>query len=161
MPEVDYVTKEVFEMQVKTLKERDDSVEKICDARCDRIEALMEKTLEQIRTENFQLRTEFRSKMNEMQEDNAKFRAEVRSDIKEMKNEIAIMNVRIDKNLAEYKAIASEMQGNFRADVVRLEGRIETVNAKIDTLQNKFSWNIAWMGIIIGVVLAVIQHFWK
>ncbi|MBR0043230.1 MAG: hypothetical protein IJP56_00125, partial [Synergistaceae bacterium] len=73
----------------------------------------------------------------------------------------AIMNVRIDKNLAEYKAIASEMQGNFRADVVRLEGRIETVNAKIDTLQNKFSWNIAWMGIIIGVVLAVIQHFWK
>ncbi len=72
MPEVDYVTKEVFDMQVKTLKERDDSVEKICDARCDRIEALMEKTLEQIRTENFQLRTEIRNEKRSVQDRNEK-----------------------------------------------------------------------------------------
>ena len=136
MPEVEYVTKEVFDMQVKSLRERGDLIDKIGDARSDRIEALMGQTLAEIKADNAQLRSEIRG-------------------------EISAMNARIDKNLAEYKAIASEMQGNFRADVARLEGRIETVNAKIDTLQNKFSWSIAWMGMIIGVVLAVIQHFWK
>ena len=136
MPEVEYVTKEVFDMQVKSLRERDDLIDRLSDARSDRLEAFMEKTIAEIKMDNSQLRSE-------------------------LKSEVRAMNERIEKNLAEYKAIASEMQGNFRADVVRLEGRIETVNAKIDTLQNKFSWSIAWMGIIIGVVLAVIQHFWK
>ena len=132
MPEVDYVTKEVFDMQVKTLKERDDLIDRLNNARMERMEALVDRTLAQIREDNSQLRADLK-----------------------------VMNARIDQNLAEYKAIASEMQGNFRADVARLEGKIDSVNAKVDTLQNKFSWNIAWMGIIMGVVLAVIQHFWK
>ena len=130
--EVEYVTKEIFDMQVKSLRERDDLIDKLGDTRIARMEALVDKTLAQIREDNSQLRADLK-----------------------------VMNARIDQNLAEYKAIASEMQGNFRADVARLEGKIDSVNAKVDTLQNKFSWNIAWMGIIIGVVLAVIQHFWK
>ena len=130
--EVEYVTKENFDMQVKSLRERDDLIDKLGDTRIARMEALVDKTLAQIREDNSQLRADLK-----------------------------VMNARIDQNLAEYKAIASEMQGNFRADVVRLEGKIDSVNAKVDTLQNKFSWNIAWMGIIMGVVLAVIQHFWK
>ena len=132
MPEAEYVTQEVFDMQVKSLRERDDLIDRLSDARMERMEALVDRTLAQIREDNSQLRADLK-----------------------------VMNARIDQNLSEYKAIASEMQGNLNANVTRLEGKIDAVNAKVDTLQNKFSWNIAWMGIIIGVVLAVIQHFWK
>ena len=132
MPEAEYVTQEVFDMQVKSFRERDDLIDRLSDARMERMEALVDRTLAQIREDNSQLRADLK-----------------------------VMNARIDQNLSEYKAIASEMQGNLNANVARLEGKIDAVNAKVDTLQNKFSWNIAWMGIIIGVVLAVIQHFWK
>ena len=136
MPDVQYVTKEIFDMQVKSLRERDDANDKISDMRSDRIESFMAKTLAEIRMDNAQLRSE-------------------------LKGEVRAMNERIEKNLEEYKAIANEMQGNFNTSVARLEGKIEAVNSKVDALQNKFSWNLAWVGIIMGLVLAIVQHFWK
>lgn len=133
MPEtVDYVTKEVFDMQVKSLRDHSDLIDKLSDARSDRIEALMSQTLAEIRMNNNQLKSELKNEINEM------------------KGELKVMNARIDQNLAEYKAIAEGINGEVKA-----------LKTGFDTLQNKFSWNIAWMGIIMGVVLAVIQHFWK
>ena len=132
MPEAEYVTQEVFDMQVKSLRERGDLIDRLSDARSDRIEALMGQTLAEIRMNSTQLKTELKNEINEM------------------KGELKVMNARIDKNLAEYKAIAEGINGEVKA-----------LKTGFDTLQNKFSWNIAWMGIIIGVVLAVIQHFWK
>ena len=132
MPEAEYVTQEVFDMQVKSLRERGDLIDRLSDARSDRIEALMGQTLAEIRMNSTQLKTELKNEINEM------------------KGELKVMNARIDRNLAEYKAIAEGINGEVKA-----------LKTGFDTLQNKFSWNIAWMGIIIGVVLAVIQHFWK
>lgn len=67
------------------------------------------------------------------------------------------MEAIIEKNLAKHDAIASEM----RIEVSEIKGDVRAINARLDTLQNKFSWNLAWVGIVIGIVLAVIQHVWR
>ena len=67
------------------------------------------------------------------------------------------MEAIMEKNLAKHDAIAADMT----ADVAELKGDVKAMNARLDTLQNKFSWNLAWLGVIIGLVLAVVQHLWK
>ena len=132
MPDVQYVTKEIFDMQVKSLRERDEVNDKISDMRIERLEALVDKALTEIRIGNAQLISE------------------LRHETKETKSELKVMNARIDQNLAEYKAIAESINGEVKA-----------LKSGFDTLQNKFSWNLAWVGIIMGLVLAIVQHFWK
>ena len=132
MPDVQYVTKEIFDMQVKSLRERDEANDKINDMRIERLEALVDKALTEIKIGNAQLISE------------------LRHETKETKAELKVMNARIDQNLAEYKAIAESINGEVKA-----------LKSGFDTLQNKFSWNLAWVGIIMGLVLAIVQHFWK
>ena len=67
------------------------------------------------------------------------------------------MEAIMEKNLAKHDAIAADK----KADVAELKGDVKAMNARLDTLQNKFSWNLAWLGVIIGLVLAVVQHLWK
>ncbi|MBR0043828.1 MAG: hypothetical protein IJP56_03225 [Synergistaceae bacterium] len=67
------------------------------------------------------------------------------------------MEAIMEKNLAKHDAIAADM----KADVAELKGDVKAMNARLDTLQNKFSWNLAWLGVIIGLVLAVVQHLCK
>ena len=62
-----------------------------------------------------------------------------------------------EKNLAKHDAIAAEM----RANISEMKGDLKAMNARLDTIENKFSWNLAWVGIIMGLVLAIVQHFWK
>ena len=88
MPDVQYVTKEIFDMQVKSLRERDEVNDKISDMRIERLEALVDKALTEIKIGNAQLISE------------------LRHETKETKSELKVMHARIDQNLAEYKAIA-------------------------------------------------------
>ena len=132
MPDVQYVTKEIFDMQVKSLRERNEANDKISDMRIERLEALVDKALTEIKIGNAQLISE------------------LRHETKETKSELKVMNARIDQNLAEYKAIAESINGEVKA-----------LKTGFDTLQNKFSWNLAWVGIIMGLGLAIVQHFWK
>ena len=62
-----------------------------------------------------------------------------------------------EKNLAKHDAIAAEM----RSSISEMKGDLKAMNARLDTIENKFSWNLAWLGIIIGLVLAIVQHIWK
>ena len=56
----------------------------------------------------------------------------------------------VDANIARHEAIAA-----------RIEGRFDTLMARLDTLQNKFAWNLAWIAIVISLVLAIVQRIWK
>ena len=62
-----------------------------------------------------------------------------------------------EKNLAKHDAIAAEM----RANISEMKGDLKAMNARLDTIENKFSWNLAWVGIIIGLALAIVQLIWK
>ena len=76
-------------------------------------------------------------------------------------NTVERMEAIMERNLAKHENIAERLEKKFDILNTRLEGRFDTMNARFDTLQNKFSWNLAWVGIIMGLVLAIVQHFWK
>ncbi len=60
------------------------------------------------------------------------------------------MEAIMDRNLAKHEIIAE-----------RLSGKIDTLNARLDTLQGRFAWNLAWVAIVISVALTVIQRLWR
>ena len=57
---------------------------------------------------------------------------------------------RMNTTIAQYNAFANNIEGDVKA-----------INARFDTLQSRFAWNLAWVGIIMGLVLTVIQRLWK
>ena len=67
------------------------------------------------------------------------------------------MEALMEANLAKHDSIAADM----RLDNVRLEGKIDSLSARLDTLQSRFAWNLAWVGIIMGLVLAIVQNIWR
>ncbi len=74
----------------------------------------------------------------------------LREDATEIKGEIKVMNERIDKNLANYEAISS-----------RIEGEVRAVNATVQALQQRRSWDIAWISLAVAIGIALIQIFSK
>ncbi|MBQ9526860.1 MAG: hypothetical protein IJR68_04550 [Fretibacterium sp.] len=71
------------------------------------------------------------------------------------------MEALMDRNLTKHESIAERLERKFDMLNTRLDGKFDTMNARIDALQNKFAWNIAWVGIVIAIVLAITQHLWR
>ena len=67
------------------------------------------------------------------------------------------MEAIMEKNLAKQDAIASAM----RAEISEIKGDVKALSASFSTLQSRFAWNLAWVGIIMGLVLTVVQRSWK
>ena len=141
----DMVSQNVFDLQIRHLRERADSDEKLSSARFDRIEALLGKTLAEIKMDNAQLRSELKGEIKVMDE--------------HFERKFDVLNERIgrvEKDLkttrgdtVSLKAIASEMRGDIKA-----------LNARLDTQQTKFGWYLTIFGLVITVIVAAIQ-FWK
>ena len=134
MPETllntEYVTKDAFDIQVRSIRDRADSEVRVSDARMDRLEALIARNM-----------IEQRSAINE-------FKSEIKGELNGLRSELKVMNERIDKNLANYEAVAS-----------RIEGDVKAINASVQSLQQRRSWDIAWISLAVAVGIALIQIF--
>jgi|GEM_PF-5331305 len=56
------------------------------------------------------------------------------------------MQALMEKSLAEHRAVAEEIKGD-----------VKTLGARLDAMENKSSRNVAWTGIIVGAIAALIQ----
>ena len=119
----EYVKKEVF------------------DARMDRMEALLEKTLIEMKADNEKLRSEMnglRSEVNsavaQMKADNEKFRSEMRADNEKFRSEL--------------KAEILEVKGSINVLNTRMGG----MDQRIGDLQSNVSWIFAAMSLLIAVI---------
>ena len=99
--------------------------------------------------------------VRELKDDLNGFKREVKDGMANMRMDVAVlsgkveaMSERIDKNLAEYKAIASDIQGEMKANNARLEGEIKATRAELAALK---SWYFPLWGIIMTAILAAIQ----
>ena len=110
----EYVSKEVF------------------DARMDRMEAIMEKTLTEVRME-------VSAAVNSMKEDNAQLRSEVKEDIAQLRSEVKA-------DVAQLKEDITQLRTETRA----LDTRIDSVNTRIDSVQTSVYWGFALMGLILA-----------
>ena len=106
----------------------------IFDARMDRMEALLEKTLFEMKADNERLRSEVNSAVSQMKADNEKLRSEIREN-----------NLRLEAKI-EAQSI-----------------RIDSLNTRVDTLQTSVYWGFAVVTVAIGALalLPVIGDFLK
>ena len=130
----DFVTRDAFNIHVKSMRDRADSEEKLSDARFDKLEALMERNMAAQR----ELITQVSSKIEGVLGQIKKDVESNTNDIREMKKDI----------------------GNLYGDVSDIKGDVKALNARVDTQQTKFGWYLTIFGIVITVVIAAIQ-LWK
>ena len=134
MPETSYVTKDIFDIQVQSLRDRAGAEERITEARFDRIEALMS-----VNT------TRLRSAL-----DDALGRHEAIA--RELKDGMKAMGERIDK-------IEGKVDG-LRDDISDVRGDVKALSSRVDALQTKFGWYLTLFGVAIAAVLAIAQRMW-
>ena len=67
---------------------------------------------------------------------------------------------RMDQSDKRMDKMESRME-KIEADVSDIKGNVKALTLAFSTLQNRFAWNIAWVGIVIGVIVAAAQHFWR
>ena len=69
----------------------------------------------------------------------------------DIKGEMKAMNERIDKNLAEYSLITSDI----KEDVSEIRDDVKALNASVQSLQQRRSWDIAWISLAVAVGIAL------
>ena len=127
-----YVSREVFNIHLQGIKERAEAEERVTDTHFEILQAIMERNLSEIRSE-------------------------IKSTNERMEKGFELMNERMDKNLAEYKAITSDI----KAEVSEIRGDVKALNASVQSLQQRRSWDIAWISLAVAVGIALIQIFSK
>ena len=72
-------------------------------------------------------------------------------------SKLTLMQLMMEKNLAQYQAAASEL----RADFTDLRGDVKAQGAQLNTFQSKLGYYIALLGIGVSVVLVLFQMLVK
>ena len=122
-----FVTKDVFDLHVRSMRDRADSEEKLSDAKFERLEALIAGSI-----------------------------AEQRAIARETGNSIKVINDRlghVEKNLDKLNEKFERMQD----DISELKANDKALTARLDTQQTKFGWYLTVFGLIITVAVAAIQ----
>ena len=152
----------------------------VFDARMDRMEMLLEKTLTglqgEIRENNARIEakidkevTELRNEMktevsalhNEMRAENEKLRNEVKAEISGLRDE---MKAEVSGLRDEMKVEISGLRDEMRVNNARLETKIEVVTTQVDFLQTWQYWQLTWVGIFIALLAflpAVVRYIDK
>ena len=123
----DFITKDVFNIHVKSMRDRADSEEKLSDARFDRIEALIAGSL-----------------------------IEQKAMAKETANSIKAIDERLGRVEKTVDKLSEKVE-RLQDDVSELKGDSKAMNARLDTQQTKFGWYLTIFGLVITVVIAAIQ----
>ena len=144
MPD-EFVKKEVFDARMDRLRETAASRSDIADrpdatlpsgacmpGRLASMEALLEKTLTEMKMDNEKLRSELKA-------DNEKLRSEVGTAISELKAD----NEKLHSEM-------NELRSEVRSEIRMLDTRVDTLGSRIDTVQTTVYWGFA----IIAIVLA-------
>ena len=68
-------------------------------------------------------------------------------------SKMVMMQMLMEKNLAQYQAVASEM----KAETSDIRGEVKSLAAQQGMLQTKIGWYISLLGIGLTVVIALVQ----
>lgn len=105
----------------------------VFDARMDRMEILLEKTV-------IEIKSYVDNAIGEMRAENAKFHDEIRAEIGEIRAEIG--------------GLRSEI-GELRAEIRDVKNDIRLLTARVDSLENVFYWGLGGFGIILASAVIV------
>ena len=141
----------------------------VFDARMDRLEALLGKVLIEIKADNEKLHSRIDSLeerlRNEIRSGDERLHNEVRSLRKEMEARFVSANERMDRHYikldGKIDVLSEHIDKNYaqhEAKVNKIEGDIKVLNVKLDLLEHRRYWDIAWFGIAVAAVVAILQY---
>ena len=131
-PETEFVTKKEFEHEIEKVRTTQEFDRQLNDFRIDSIREMLEERFKSI-DERFKSIDERFKDLNSI--------IDVRFEI---------MQAKMDKSLAEHKEVTA-----------RLEGKINAVESKLDMFIHGRYWEIAGVGLIVGLVTFFVQYFVK
>ncbi len=117
----------------------------VFDARMDRMEILLEKTV-------IEIKSYVDNAISEIKAENAKFHDEVRAENAKLRDEIRI----------EIAGIKTEI-GELRTEIGEVRNDVRLLSARVDSLENVFYWGLGGFGIILAsaVIVPAILGFLK
>ena len=113
----------------------------VFDARMDRMEALLEKTVYEIKIENEKFRAENEKFRSEIKAENEKFRSEIKADIQKLDSNI--QNLASDVKVLETR-------------VTELDKRMDTRFSEMDKRISGLERTVYWILTVVGLVLALV-----
>ena len=172
----DFITKDVFNVHVRSMRDRADSEEKLSDARFDRIEALLQRNLSEQRRMNERLEGKIENVVTRLSAGISENRSEIKAlrvqmatkeELSAVKNDVKALKAQVasKENLTavkdDVKALNVQVsQMATKEELSEVKGDIKAIIARLDTQQTKFGWYLTLFGLVITVVVAAIQ-FWK
>ncbi|MBQ2615751.1 MAG: hypothetical protein IJG51_09975 [Synergistaceae bacterium] len=69
-----------------------------------------------------------------------------------------VLNERLDKMQAVFERSQAQFERTIEKSVAELSGEVKAMNARLDTMQQQYSWKIGWLGTVFtfcGAALAV------
>ena len=141
----DYIRKEVFDARM-------DRMEMLLEKTVTEIKAYVDKAISDLKAENAKFRDEIRA-------ENAKFRDEIRAENAKFRDEI---KVEINGMKVEIAGVKTELS-SLKAEVHEVRNETRLLSARIDSLENVFYWGLGCFGIILAsaVIVPAILGFLK
>lgn len=118
-----YIQKEVFE------------------ARMDRMEALMEKTILEVRAENEKFRSELKEEIGTLRGEMGNLRSEVMGEISNLRGEMGDLRAELKEDIH-----------GLRTEIRVLDERITSTNFRVDALQTTVYWGFTLLTLVIALV---------
>ena len=168
----DFVTKDMFNVQVRSIRDQAEAGEKVSDARFDKLEALiaggLKETDNKMKAMGARMDT-MSARMDSLEKSMGRLTEELSEQkalAKETDNRIKALDARIDnveKNMDRMEKSLDRLGDRterLQNDMSDLKGGVRALAARLDTQQTKFGWYLTIFGLVITVVVAAIQ-FWK
>ena len=141
----------------------------VFDARMDRMEMLLEKTLTVLQGEMRENNARLEAKI---EKEVTGLRNEMKTEVSELRNEMKAENEKLRSEMkAEVSGLRDEMKveisglrDEMRVSNARLETKIEVVTTQVDFLQTWQYWQLTWVGIFIALLAflpAVVRYIDK
>ena len=139
MPETEYIRKDVFDIHVKNLRERDDSDERVADIRFEHMARMMDDRFD---------------RMQNLIEESVAVLGE-RIDRVEQN-----VNRRMDRLEKKVDDLGQDVD-NLRDEVSDIRGDVKANSARLDALQIRFGWQLTLLGVLVAAVIAIVQRLWR
>ena len=119
----------------------------VFDARMDRMEMLLEKTLLEMKADNEKLRSEVKEEIGGLRTEMDQKFTGLRSEVKE---EIGGLRAEMDQKFTELHNEMNQEVGSLRTEIRVLDTRMDGLASRIDGVQTTVYWGFAIVAIVIA-----------
>ena len=155
-----YVRKDVFEARM-------DRMEMLLEKTVTEIKAYVDNSINEMKAENAQLRNELKAEntqlRNELKAENAQLRKEIQDTRSELKKEIQDTRTELKIEIDGVRKDLQQTRTELKTEIRDVNNEIKVLTARVDSLEHVFYWGLGGFGIILAsaVIFPAMMGFLK